>query len=383
MLRKKVEEMISRQLEKNICEHLFKKKTILLFGARQVGKTTILESLSCLKNTKTLFLNGDEADVRELLTNTTSTRLKTFFGDSQVVVIDEAQQIPNIGTALKLITDKIKDIQLIATGSSAFELANRANEPLTGRKFEFNIYPISFTEMVKHHGLLDESRLIDHRLVFGYYPEIVTNTGSEEKLLRLIANSYLYKDLLTLENIKRSSLLEKIIKALALQVGSEVSYNEIAQLVGTDSKTVEKYIDLFEKSYIIIKLPALNRSVRNEIKKGKKIYFWDNGIRNAVIGNYNSLSARTDIGVLWENFLVSERMKRNQYLQRNVSCYFWRTNQQQEIDFIEEENGVLSAFEFKWNPKSKAKLSKTFSDAYDVKELAVITPKNIEEFLTM
>ncbi len=374
--------MIGRKIEKLICEHLFQKKAILLFGARQVGKTTLLENLNCLKGIKVLFLTGDEADVREILTNATSTRLQSYFGDNSVVVIDEAQQIPSIGTTIKLITDKLKGIQVIATGSSAFELANRLNEPLTGRKFEFHIYPLSFGEMVNHHGLINETRLIENRLVFGYYPEVVTNSGQEEKLLRLIANSYLYKDLLALENIKRSSLLEKILKALALQIGREVSYNEIAQLVGTDSKTVKKYIDLLEKAYIIIKLPALNRNVRNEIKKGKKIYFWDNGIRNAVISNYNPISSRTDAGVLWENLLISERMKQNQYLQRNVACYFWRTNQQQEIDFIEDDNGILKAFEFKINPKAKIKLSKTFGDAYDVKELATITPKNIEEFLS-
>jgi len=373
--------MIGRNIEKLICEHLFLKKAILLFGARQVGKTTLLENLNCLKGLKVLFLTGDETDVREILTNATSTRLQSYFGDNSVVVIDEAQQIPNIGTTIKLITDKLKEIQVIATGSSAFELANRLNEPLTGRKFEFHIYPLSFGEMVTHHGLINETRLIENRLVFGYYPEVVTNSGQEEKLLRLIANSYLYKDLLALENIKRSSLLEKILKALALQIGSEVSYNEIAQLVGTDSKTVEKYIDLLEKAYIIIKLPALNRNVRNEIKKGKKIYFWDNGIRNAVISNYNPISSRTDAGVLWENLLISERMKQNQYLQRNVACYFWRTNQQQEIDFIEDDNGILKAFEFKINPKAKIKLSKTFGDAYNVKELVTITPKNVEEFL--
>lgn len=373
--------MVDRLIEKLLCKHLFQKKAILLFGARQVGKTTLIENLSCLKGVKTLFLTGDEADERDMLTNATSTRLQSYFGDSKVVVIDEAQQIPNVGTTIKLITDKLKHIQVIATGSSAFELANRLSEPLTGRKFEFYLYPLSFSEMVMNHGLLNESRLIENRLVFGYYPEVVSNAGNEEKFLRLIANSYLYKDLLALENIKRSSLLDKILKALALQIGSEVSYNEIAQLVGTDSKTVEKYIDLLEKAYIIIKLPALNRNVRNELKKSKKIYFWDNGIRNAVISNYGPIGSRTDAGVLWENFLISERMKQNQYLQRNVTCYFWRTSQQQEIDYIEDDNGSLSAYEFKLNPKAKGKLSKTFSDAYKVNELATINPKSIDEFL--
>jgi predicted AAA+ superfamily ATPase len=373
--------MINRIISETICKHLHKNKAILLFGARQVGKTTLLENLYCLKDFKTLFLSGDEADIREMLTNTTSAHLQNIFGNNQLIVIDEAQQIQNIGTTLKLITDKLKHIQVIATGSSAFELANIANEPLTGRKFEFHLFPLSFAEMVSHHGFITENRQIEQRLIYGYYPEIVNNPGNEEKFLRLIADSYLYKDLFKLENITRSSYLEKILKALALQIGSEVSYNEIAQLVGTDNKTIEKYIELFEKTYIVFKLPALNRNVRNEIKKGKKIYFWDTGIRNAVIGNFLPLSKRTDTGVLWENFLISERLKANIYKQKNVSCYFWRTKQQQEIDFIEEENQEFQAFEFKWNNNAVVKLSHTFSQNYTVKKFSVISPKNIDDFL--
>ncbi len=374
--------MIKRMLETKICEHLRQNKAILIFGARQVGKTTLLENLSCLKSAKVLYLSGDEADIREMLTDTTSTQLQYIFGDHEVVVIDEAQQIQNIGTTLKLITDKLKHIQVIATGSSAFELANKANEPLTGRKFEFQMFPLTFAEMIDFHGFITENRMLEQRLIYGYYPEIINNPTNEEKYLKLIANSYLYKDLLILDNIKNADLLHKILKALALQVGSEVSYNEIAQLCKTDYKTVEKYVDLFEKSYITFKLPALSKNVRNEIKKGKKIYFYDNGIRNAVIGNFTKLGQRTDTGALWENFLISERIKQNSYKQRAVTTYFWRTTQQQEIDFIEEQNGKFYTFEFKWNDKKKAILSKTFEKAYPNVEFQNINRDNYMEFFS-
>lgn len=373
--------MIKRILSEQICAHLGKNKAILLFGARQVGKTTLVENLECINNNNILFLSGDEADNKELLSNTTSTALANYFGTYKTVVIDEAQQIMNIGTTLKLIVDKIKNVQVIATGSSSFELNNRANEPLTGRKFEFTLFPVSFSEMVQHHGLIEETRLLEHRLVYGYYPEIVSNPGNESKLLKLITGSYLFKDLLMLENIKKSSYLAKIVKALALQIGSEVSYQELAQLTGADTKTVEKYIDLLEKAYVIFRLPALSRNLRNEIRKGKKIYFWDNGVRNAVIGNFQNPAIRSDTGALWENFLVSERMKYNYYHETDVDTYFWRTFQQQEIDYIEEKNGSFEAFEFKWNVKKSGSLSKTFANAYPLTVYKTITPVNYMEFL--
>jgi predicted AAA+ superfamily ATPase len=378
------ENMIQRQIETIIVDYLRKSnksKAILLFGARQVGKTTLLKTISEELSIPTLYLNGDEADVKEQLSNTTSAKLSLLFGDNKLVIIDEAQAIPNIGTTLKLITDNLSQIKLIATGSSAFELANRANEPLTGRKFEYSLYPISFAEMVKHHGFLNETRMLEHRLIYGYYPEIVTSVGEEEKLLKFLASSYLYKDLLMLEEIKRPALLGKILKVLALQISNEVSYNEIAQLVGANIQTVEKYIDMLEQAYVIFKLPAFSRNIRNEIKKGKKFYFWDNGIRNAIIGNFLPVSKRTDIGALWENFIISERLKIISYNSIDVSSYFWRTAQQQEIDYIEEENGTFSVYEFKWNENKKAKFSKSFTEAYQTTVEKTITPKNIEEFL--
>lgn len=268
--------------------------------------------------------------MQELLTKTTSTKLKAVVGRHTLVFIDEAQRIPDIGLTLKLFTDQIKYVQVIATGSSAFELLSQVSEPLTGRKydgsaFRFKLYPLSFAEMVAHHGLLTEKRLLEHRLIYGYYPEIVTKPGEEVELLKLLATSYLYKDLLRLEQIKKPSLLDKLLKALALQVGSEVSYNELAQLTGSDPKTVDKYIDLLEKAFVVFRLPALSRNVRTEIRKGKKVYFYDCGIRNAILNNFNSLASRTDVGALWENFVLAERMKFHDYAGRSTQSYFWRT----------------------------------------------------------
>lgn len=373
--------MILRTIGKQLSKYINKQKVILIFGARQVGKTTLLENANCLQPFKTLFLNGDESDTKELLSNPNSTRLKYAFQDYELVIIDEAQEIENIGTCLKIIHDKIKEVKVIATGSSAFELANKASEPLTGRKFELMLYPITFQEMVTHTGFIEELRMLDIRLIYGYYPEVLNNPAEEEETLKLIANSYLYKDILRLEQIKKSSLLEKILKALALQISSEVSYNEIAQLCQTDNKTVERYVDVLEKAYIITILPAYNKNVRNEIKKGKKIYFWDNGIRNAVIGNFTPFNSRTDAGALWENFLVSERLKQNKYKNSSAKSYFWRTTAQQEIDYIEETIEGFHVFEFKKNPKSKAKLPKTFENNYKVLQFSVINTENLETFL--
>jgi predicted AAA+ superfamily ATPase len=373
--------MIKRILENMIVKRLFRGKAIILYGPRQVGKTTLVTSLLEKRKEKTLFLNGDEPDVRELLEGVTSSRLKALFGKSRIVFIDEAQRIREIGLTLKLITDQIKEVQLIATGSSAFDLASHTKEPLTGRKYEFHLFPLAFGEMVEHHGLLEEKRLLKHRLVFGYYPEIVTCPGEERELLRLLADSYLYKDLLTLENIKKPVLLEKILKALALQLGNEVSYHEIGQLVGADKNTVEKYIDLLEKAFVVFRLPAFSRNLRNEIKKGKKIYFYDNGIRNAVIGNFSPIEKRNDVGGLWENFLISERMKYLRYSGLYPGRYFWRTVQQQEIDYLEERDGQLYAFEFKWSKNKHIRFPRTFLRAYPESSTKLITPENFESFI--
>jgi len=373
--------MIVRLLQHEIQKKLFKGKAILLFGPRQSGKSTLIESLLKEVGQEWLYLNGDEADVREILTNTTSAKLKLLAGRNKIVFIDEAQRVNNIGLTLKLFTDQLKDIQVIATGSSAFELSSQVNEPLTGRKYEFMLYPLCFEEMVGHHGLLEEKRLLEHRMIYGYYPEIVSNQGQETTLLKLLANSYLYKDLLNLEQIKKPVLLEKLLKALALQVGSEVSYNELAKSIGADKETIEKYIDLLEKAFVLFRLPALSRNVRNEIKKGKKVYFYDCGIRNAIINNFNPIQSRTDAGALFENYFISERLKFLRYHGMEVDQYFWRTTQQQEIDLIEEEGGKMRAYEIKLNDKSRIRFPKTFIDNYNNAVFFKVSQSSVEEFL--
>lgn len=373
--------MILRFITDTIKSRLEDEKAIILLGPRQVGKSTLMKQLSPDLKANILWWNGDDTDIRSLLANPTASLLRSLIGKAATLVIDEAQRIENIGLCIKLIVDQLKDVKVIATGSSAFELANSINEPLTGRKWEYHLYPFSFQEMSDHHGLLEEKRQLLHRLVYGYYPEIVNNPGEEEMRLKQLSSSYLYKDILTWERIQKPDKMEKLVQALAFQVGSEVSYNELGQLAGLDNQTTEKYIDLLEKSFIIFRLSSLSRNLRNELKKSRKFYFYDNGLRNAVINQFSPATLRQDIGALWENFLVSERVKYLAYNQINCNRYFWRTHAQQEIDYIEERNGEMKAYEMKWNPKAKARFPKSFLEAYEGVSTAVITPENVHEFL--
>ncbi len=372
--------MIERSIGKIIDNNLFKGKAIILLGARQVGKTTLIKQLF-RDNDDLLWLNGDETDIQKLFEEVSSTRFKAIFGSKKIIVVDEAQEIPDIGRKLKLITDILPEYQLVVTGSSSFELANHLNEPLTGRKWEYNLFPLSFGEMVQHHGLLDEKRLIPHRLVYGYYPEVVTNQGNEEVILRQLSNSYLYKDILRLEQIKKPDGLIKLLQAIAYQIGSQVSYAELSQLCGLDAKTVEKYISVLEQSFIIFRLGSFSRNLRNELKFSRKIYFFDNGIRNILISNMAQIENRTDAGALWENFLVSERRKWLHYSMLWPNVWFWRTKQQNEIDYLEERDGKLAAYEFKWNPDAKCRKQITFQNAYPDAVFKVIHRDNVEEFL--
>jgi predicted AAA+ superfamily ATPase len=372
--------MIKRFIEKKIIDALGKKKAAIIMGARQTGKTTVLHQLFDNKH-DVLWLNGDDADVQSVLENITSTRWNAIIGQNKIVIIDEAQYIENIGIKLKLITDQLPEIQLIATGSSSFDLANKINEPLTGRKREIMLFPLSFAEMTAHHGLLEERRLLPHRLVFGCYPEVVSNFGNEKEILKELINSYLFKDVLKWERIRKPDKIVKLLQALAFQAGQLVSYNELGQICGLDSKTIEQYIILLEQSYIIFRLSAFSRNLRNELKNSRKIYFYDNGIRNALISNFNPVELRNDIGVLWENFMISERIKKLNYDNLWVNNWFWRTQQQQEIDYIEESDGKISAFEFKWNPEAKIKKISSFLDAYPNSSLNVVNRDNYEDFL--
>jgi predicted AAA+ superfamily ATPase len=374
--------MISRTIEEQMTQRMGKGKAILLVGPRQVGKSTLLKSIQKEQNQDTLLLNCDEPDIRHMLENVTTDQIKALIGKNKLVMIDEAQKVEHIGLTLKLIVDGLSDVQVIATGSSAFELRNKTNEPLTGRKFEFNLFPFSIAEMVNHHGKLTENRMLERRLIYGLYPEVVNELGNEpENLLELI-NSYLYKDILAFQNIRKPDLLDKLLTGLALQMGQEVSYNELGQLIGVDKATIEKYIELLEKCFVVFRLSSFNRNLRNELKKSRKIYFYDNGVRNAILNNFSPLALRQDVGALWENFMVSERIKQNSYNRDYRKNYFWRTQTQQEIDLLEEKDGILYAFEFKWNESKKSKLPQTFADAYPEHRFEVITPANYLDFLT-
>ena len=373
--------MIERKLSKIIQAQLFKGKAIILVGSRQVGKTTLLGELVRQSDKRILSLNCDEPEVQTILTDTNVAKLRTIIGNNELVVIDEAQKVNNIGLTLKLIVDNIKDVQVVATGSSAFELRNRLNEPLTGRKFEYQMYPISSGEFIDTFGLLEEKRTLENRLVYGSYPDIIMHPEDARRYLTELTQSYLYKDVLSLDSLRKPQLLDKLLQALAFQVGSEVSTNELARTLQTDNKTIDKYLDLLEKCYVIFRLGGLSRNLRTELKRAKKIYFYDNGVRNAVIQQFAPVALRNDMGALWENFFISERMKRNHYSGHYCNSYFWRTTLQQEIDLIEESDGAMTAFEMKWNPSKKVSFSKSFTDAYNVKETVVISPDNYLEYL--
>lgn len=369
--------MISRRLQANIKARLNKGKVIVLIGPRQVGKTTMINAL--LKNTPYLFLDGDDSLVCDELSNANTEQLKNIIGNFKYVFIDEVQRISNIGLKLKIMVDQIKTAQIIVSGSSALDISDLTQEPLTGRKFEFQMFPVSWNEFEGNVGYMKAQQQLELRMIYGMYPDVINNLGNEHEILKNLVSSYLYKDILALTGIRKSDVLEKILQALALQIGSEVSYNEIAQLVGIDKNTVNNYINLLEKSYVIFRLNSFSRNARNEIKANRKIYFYDNGVRNMLIGNFNNLSLRQDKGALWENFMVSERMKLLSYENSNKRPYFWRTTQQQEIDYIEVDAEEVNAFKIKWKVK-KAKLPKSFSDYYNG-SFSVITTDNFRDFL--
>lgn len=373
--------MISREIIQNIQSKLDDNKAIILMGPRQVGKTTLLKYLQKEMNMPSVWWNGDEPDIRRILTESTSTQLKGLIGEAKLLIIDEAQRIENIGLTLKLIVDSIPKLKVIATGSSSFDLSNKINEPLTGRKWEFMMYPISEQELINHHGILEEGRLLEQRLIYGFYPEIVTHSGQQQELLLELTNSFLYRDIFSLENIKKPINLERLVQALAFQIGQEVSINELAQTAGLDFHTVERYISLLEKSYVIFQLSPFSRNLRNEIKKSRKIYFFDNGIRNSVIKQFNPMGMRNDQGALWENFLMAERLKVLEYNKIATNSFFWRNHAQQEIDYIEERNGEIQAFEFKWNPKAKIRFSKSFTNEYKPQITKGIHRENYLEFV--
>ena len=373
--------MISRTIRQRIEQILSSGKSVLLLGPRQVGKTTLLMDIHN-DHSGSLYLDCDEPDIRSLLTDASSTKLRTFLGTQKLVIIDEAQRVKNIGLTLKLIVDKLKDIKLIVSGSSALELSSDINEPLTGRKIEILMSGISYQEMSDHHGRMEEQRLTETRLIYGMYPEVITFPERAEILLRELTSGYLYKDVFNYQDVRKPELLHNLTEALARQVGSEVSYNELAQLLASDPATIGRYIDLLEKSMVVFRLRSFSRNLRNELKKSRKIYFFDNGIRNAILGDFRPMSLRSDAGHLWENYMVSERVKMNMNLGLFCNQYFWRTRQQQEIDYIEEANGTIRAYEFKYGKDRPSKFSRSFTDEYKPMSTQTIHPTNFHEFLS-
>lgn len=370
---------IKRDIRKEIQKRLFSGKVIILYGARQVGKTTLVKQILSQRKDDALYLNCDEPDIVDMLSRKTSTEIKDLFGNKKLVVIDEAQRVKDIGITLKIIIDNIENVQVVATGSSSFDLSNNVSEPLTGRKYEFFLPSLSVEELQDKYSGLEIKRLLENFVIYGMYPDIVLNSADREINLKSLTDSYLFKDVLMYQNIKSPDILRKLLQALALQIGSEVSYTELSRLLGIDKKTVESYINILEKAFIIFKLNPYSSNLRKELKRLRKIYFYDTGIRNALINNFNPSHLRQDWGVLWENFIIAERLKYLNNHLLNKNCYFWRNIYKQEVDYLEVDGGGIDTYEIKWN-KDKAKLPKMFSDYYSVDRFKTINQKNFFEF---
>lgn len=374
--------MISRTLSQSFEKRLFKSKALVLVGPRQVGKTTLLKNIVSNAGYKFELLDGDDPVVRNLLEGPSTEELRSIIGDTKVLFVDEAQRIPNIGLTSKIVTDQFPDVQLILSGSSALDLNSQIQESLTGRKRLFHLYPVSWEEWQQHVGYVTSEKDLQNRLIYGFYPEVLTNPGDQREVLKELVDSYLYKDVLMYAGIRKPDVIQKLVQALAYQIGGEVVYKELGDLLGLDPKTVGAYIDILEKAFVLFRLPSFSRNLRNEIKSNQKIYFFDNGIRNAVIGNFNVIDNRDDIGGLWENFLISERIKQNAYQRRDARSFFWRTKQKQEIDYVEELDGKITGFEFKWNPKRNIRFSKTFTETYKADTYG-IHRDNFRSFVTL
>ncbi len=372
--------MIKRIIEDKIKSKLFSGKLVLIFGPRQSGKTTLLRQILASYPEHGAYYNCDEREVRDLFSSQNSSVLRSVIGTKKLILIDEAQRIDNAGLNLKIIVDNIPDVQVIASGSSSFELSDKLNEPLTGRKWEYNLYPLAFQELAGNTEPMEEIKHLKLRLVYGAYPEVVTNPGNEQEILANLSSSYLYKDVFALHDLRRPELVEKLLRALAFQVSSEVSYHELAQLVDSDRSTVERYIGILERAFVLFRLPNFSSNLRNEIKRSRKIYFWDNGIRNALISDYRPVELRDDIGKLWENYIVSELFKKRDYLKLLAQPFFWRSKSSGDVDYLEVLNSVITAYELKWNPKKVAR-ARAFQNAYPQAELKLINPGNYFQYL--
>lgn len=374
--------MIKRIIEDRIFECLVANKAILIFGARRVGKTILMKQILMKANSKVLFMNGEDLDTLSLLESQSVSNYKRLLNGIEILAIDEAQNIPDIGQKLKLIVDEVSGIKVIASGSSSFDLLNKAGEPLVGRSSQFLLFPFSQNELTDKENVLQVHQNLEEKIVYGYYPEVVlmNDLGQKKDYLKNIVNSYLLKDILVLDGLKNSKKMLELLKLIAFQIGSEVSYDELSRQLGLSRNTVEKYLDLLSKVFVIYKLGAFSRNLRKEVSKAGKWYFYDTGIRNAIISNFSLLSQRLDNGQLWENYLINERIKQNFYFNQDKSFYFWRTYDGQEIDLIEVENGKLNAFEFKWGEKLP-RVPRAFADNYSEATYQVVNKSNFLDFI--
>ena len=359
-------------------------KVIVLYGPRQVGKTTLAKELINAIPLRSRFINADELTYREVLGSQSSQKLGELLGNAELLVIDEAQRVPDIGLNLKILVDSFPHAKILATGSASFDLANKISEPLTGRKLTFNLYPVSYREIRETNGNIEARSQLERWLVWGGYPAIVTTDDPvmRERLLGELVGSYLYRDILELDDVRRADKIVDLLRLLAFQIGQEVSIAELATSLGLNFQTVEKYLDLLEKVFVIFKVNGFSRNLRKEVRKNSRYYFFDNGVRNSLIQNFNALPLRNDIGQLWENYLVVERRKANQAADRSVNYYFWRTYDQKEIDSIEEHGGKLHGYEFKWQAGDiRRAVRNEFLEAYPESELMTVSRENFEEFL--
>jgi predicted AAA+ superfamily ATPase len=372
-------EVIKRHAQSQLVKWIGRRKAIILTGARQVGKTTLFTTMFGEKQ-GLLWLNADETHVRERLQILSVENFKGIIGKNTWVVIDEIQRIPNAGLMLKLLIDNFKDVQFLATGSSALDIAETIFEPLTGRHLLFHLHSLMLAEMYNNLSAFEIEQKIPFHLVYGCYPDVYNNPSDAATLLKNLANQYLYKDVLVWKDIRKPQLLDKLLQLLAHQIGSEVSIAELANQLKVKSETVESYIDLLEKSFVVYRMPAFSNNPRKEISKMHKIFFWDNGIRNAIIDNFDDTSIRTDVGKLWENFIITERMKWLAWNNPSAKSYFWRNYNQSEVDYLEVNKKQIMAYEMKWNTAKKHKVTAAFTNTYPEAQTEIITPINFASF---
>jgi uncharacterized protein len=358
------------------------KKAIIIYGARQVGKTTLVKQIKEQYKGKSEYYNCDFLDVQDIFSYSKAHLLIEKTKHLDLLILDEAQRIENIGLVLKILIDNLPDVQIIATGSSSFELSNKINEPLTGRKIVFKLFPFSFQELYSNKNFIEQQRTISKHMIYGSYPQVaLSNENDSIEILKEITNSYLFKDIFTFQQLRKPELLTKLLRLLAFQIGSQVSYTELAKTLQVDQTVVQRYLHLLEEAFVIFRLTSYKKNLRNEIARSNKFYFWDIGIRNALIQNFNSFDLRDDVGHLWENYLIAERLKFIKNNNITLNSFFWRTYEQKEIDLIEERDGKLAAYEMKWNNLKKSNIPKIFSEAYPNTEFKSISQDNFTDFL--